>query len=321
MVRGVTKLPWSTTAPSWTWLLAAVTELRTLIAGATCEVGDDHDAIAWSEAAGCYTVAPITIAGGGDGAPRSTRARAPRRPPGTIRFACTRLERHQRNGNVVVRDEDVPRFELGAQARFEAALWVRTAIAARIEQATLRLLAADGAVLQAAARATWHGFDVAPATVAQLAMIEVAAETVTPCEGHPVARLACGAVGPDGAIALTRVEGPARYPCAAVAVRMSRTDDPPALTIDHDGGDERLLVQRDLTIDFIVFAASGAELARASVVGSLADRHAVTIPITAERLAEVRRLDVRVTGTLIQAARVGRWQLARARPRGRTAKA
>ncbi|MBL8620990.1 MAG: hypothetical protein JNK64_06785 [Myxococcales bacterium] len=312
VVAGVTKMPWSTTTPAWGWLLAALTELRTLIAGARCEVSDDHEAISWSEASQRYAVPPITIAPSRAPRPRGPRTPRPPGAPGGARIRCVRVEPHQRHSHVVIRDEDVLRFELrGTRARLDAGLFVRTAIAASIDHAAARLLAADGDELEVVERARWSGFELATEVSARLAMMEIVARTVTPCDGFPVARLAVGALGADGAVALAPVDGWPRYPRGTFVLAVRPTAA--GIAVDCDGRDERLLLQRDLAIDFIVFTGGGAELARASVVGGLADHHVVEIPLAPTGQAEVRRFDVRVTGAVVQTASVGRWQLVRAR--------
>lgn len=315
VVSGVTKMPWSTTAPSWTWLLAALTELRALLVDARCEVTDDHDAVTWDDGRGCYTVPPITLPSPRAARPRSSRAPRAASAPRPRTWRCVRVEAHQPGSNVIVRDEDVVRFELrDRQARLQAGMFVRTAIASQIDHAVARLHAADGRELEVIDRGRWSGVELATSTVEHLATMTLEARTVTACEGFPVVRLAAQATAAPGEVALTRIEGWPRHPRVAVALRVHRIDA--GLAVDCDGRDERILLQRDLTIDFIAFTAGGAELARATVTGGLADHHQVEIPLTPAEQAEVRRFDVRVTGTLVQTARLGRWQLVagRARP-------
>jgi hypothetical protein len=55
IARGFTKPPDETDHEDWSALLTAVTELRGLIEGATCEVGDDFECVYWDDGEEAYS--------------------------------------------------------------------------------------------------------------------------------------------------------------------------------------------------------------------------------------------------------------------------
>jgi hypothetical protein len=54
VARGFTKPPGETDHDDWRVLLRAITQLLTMIEGATLTVGDDYDCVYWDEAIGAY---------------------------------------------------------------------------------------------------------------------------------------------------------------------------------------------------------------------------------------------------------------------------
>jgi hypothetical protein len=124
-----------------------------------------------------------------------------------------------------------------------------------------------------------------------------------------VARFTCEPITADGPVALVRGDTSELYPHVDLQLACERAADPPALRFELDGRGPVMPAGHPVQISVIAFTESLMELDRATVTGSFADRHTFAVPITADRAARVRRIEARVTGTLVQEARVARWKL------------
>lgn len=307
VARGITKMPWKTSHRNWTSLLKALTELRSLVDGATCEVADDNDVVEWDAGKKKYTL--------GGGAPSDIddlESDEWKPSKGARWFTLERIEKSDPHGNVFIDKKNEPRFEIldtNQEALVSMITDVRTAVATTIDRASLHLLDRDGQLLQTADIRYGSRIRLEPGVAEKIAMLELTARTLSPCTSRVVSRFQCAPITAAGAVALTEESTLELFPHVVTALSCEWVPDPPALLVGLDGRSPVMTPGHDLEIRVIACTETGMELERATVRGSFTSAHSLILEITPERAARVRRLEVRVDGVLVQEARVARWRL------------